>query len=113
MMSALNVQCDTGGAIAVVTPTGRIDSSTAPGFDVELKKVLEKKNQMVIDLKGVEYISSAGLRAVIKAYQTAKKTGGEVKLASVPEVVYSVLYTVGLDQKISTFATVTEAVASF
>ena len=49
----------------------------------------------------------------MKASQAVEKSGGAVKLASVPESVQSLLYTVGLNQKINTYSTASEAVASF
>ena len=97
----------------IVTASGRIDSETAPTFDAELTKAVGINSNLVIDLKGVDYMSSAGLRAIVKASQAAEKAGGAVKLASVPEEIISVMYTVGLNQKISTFASVDEAMSSF
>jgi anti-sigma B factor antagonist len=99
--------------VFVVTASGRIDSETAPAFDAELTRAVGINSSLVINLKGVDYMSSAGLRAMIKASQAAEKAGGAVKLASVPESINSLLYTVGLNQKISTYPTVDEAVASF
>lgn len=97
----------------ILTVSGRIDSETAPTFDAELTRALGINSNLVIDLKSVDYMSSAGLRAVTKASQAAQKAGGIVKLASVPKEIMSVMYTVGLDQKIGSFATVEEAMASF
>ncbi|CAG0964227.1 Anti-sigma-B factor antagonist [Anaerolineae bacterium] len=101
------------GSVAVITVNGRIDSETSPALDVELTKAASGNSKLVIDLKGVDYMSSAGLRAITKASQAAEEKGGAVKLASVPEEINSVMYTVGLNQKISSYATVDEAVASF
>lgn len=97
----------------IVTASGRIDSETAPAFDAELVRAVGINSKLVIDLAGVEYMSSAGLRAVTKASQSAEKAGGMVKLASVPKEIMSIMYTVGLDQKIGSYKTVDEAMASF
>ena len=99
--------------VVIVTANGRIDSETAPAFDAELTRAIGINSNLVIDLKGVDYMSSAGLRAVTKASQAAEKARGMVKLASVPKEIMSVMYTVGLNQKIGSFATVEEAIASF
>jgi len=112
-MDKLSIQSNTSGNVAVVTPSGSVDSETAPQFDAELTRVGAEKKMIVIDLKGISYMSSAGLRAVVKASQMVEKDGGAVKLAAVPEEIQSVLYTVGLNQKINSFASVDEAVASF
>ena len=97
----------------IVTVSGRIDSETAPAFDAELTRAIGINSNLVIDLKGVDYMSSAGLRAVTKASQAAQKAGGIVKLASVPQEIASIMYTVGLNQKINSFVTVDEAMSSF
>ncbi len=112
-MDKLSIQAETKGNVTVVTIGGRIDSETAPALDAELTKAVGGNSRLVLDLKGVDYMSSAGLRAVIKASQAAEQGGGAVKMATVPEMVQSVMYTVGLDLKVKTFATVEEAVKSF
>jgi anti-anti-sigma factor len=112
-MDMFSVQSGTRGGATVLTVGGRIDSETAPAFDAELTKAIGSNSKLVLDLKGVEYMSSAGLRAVIKASQAVEKGGGAIKLASVPEEIASVMYTVGLNQKLGSFASVEEAIASF
>ena len=112
-MDKFSVQTETKGSIAVITVGGRIDSETAPAFDDELTTVVGGNSKLVLNLKGVDYMSSAGIRAIVKASQTVEKNGGMVRLASVPDLVNSVLYTVGLNQKLGSYASVDEAVASF
>ena len=112
-MSQLSVQSESRGGVAVVTVTGRIDSESAPAFDDELTKIVGGNSKLVLDLKGVDYMSSAGIRAIVKASQAVEKNGGAVRLASVPELVNSVMYTVGLNQKLGSYASVEEAIASF
>lgn len=112
-MEKISIKSEMNGNVSIVTVGGRIDSDTSPTLDAELTKVVGGNTKLVIDLKGVDYMSSAGIRAVIKASQTAEKSGGAVKLASVPEEVNSIFYTVGLNQKVGIYTTVDEAVASF
>jgi len=112
-MDKLSIQSNTDGDVAVVAASGRVDSETAPQFDAELTQVSASKNKIVIDLKGIDFLSSAGIRAIVKAAQAAERDGGMVKIASVPEEVQSILYTVGLNQKVKSYASVDEAVASF
>ena len=54
--------------------TGRIDTSTAPDFEAEVNKITDIK-ELVIDFAGVEYISSAGLRVVLKAQKLMNSLG--------------------------------------
>jgi anti-sigma B factor antagonist len=112
-MDKFSVQSEVKESVAIVTVNGRIDSETAVGFDNDLTKLVGGNSRLVLNLQGVDYMSSAGIRAIVKASQAVEKRGGALKLASVPEMVHSALYTVGLDQKISAYTTVDEAVASF
>lgn len=112
-MDKLDIQTGTKGNVAVMTVVGRIDSETSPKLDAELTKLIGGNTKLVLDLKGVDYMSSAGIRAVVKAAQTSKNAGGALKLASAPESVQSILYTVGMLEKVNTYSTVDEAVASF
>lgn len=51
---------------------GRLDTKTAPDFEAELKTGLEGAESLVIDMTGLEYISSAGLRVVLFAKKQMK-----------------------------------------
>ena len=113
-MDNLSIQTTiANGGVAVVIIVGRLDSETSPMLDTELTKVVGGNVKLVLDLKDVEYMSSAGIRAIVKAAQTAQKSGGGVRLACAPESVKTILYTVGLLEKVQTYPTVNEAVASF
>ena len=112
-MDKFSVHSDMSGNVAVVTASGRFDSETAPSLDVELSKVVSEKNKIVLDLKGVDYLSSAGLRAIVKALQAVRKSGGGVKLACASEPVETILRTVGMMEMLKMFPSVEAAVASF
>lgn len=112
-MDKFSLHSDTDSEIAIVTAGGRFDSETAPNLDAELSKVIGKKNKIVLDLKGVDYMSSAGLRAIVKGLQAAQKSGGGLKLASAPESVEVILRTVGMMEMLKMYSSVHEAVASF
>ena len=112
-MSEFSVQHEHNGDVAVVTVSGRIDSVTAATLDADLGKVVHDHKKVVLDLKGVEYMSSAGVRAIVKTLRTAEKTGGGVKLAGITKLVADVLETVGMMELLQSYPSVDEAVASF
>lgn len=110
----LSIETDNRQSVSVVKVKGRVDSETAPELDDALIKLLQAdRNQIVLNLQGVDYISSAGLRAVVKAYQAAKKSGGDVRLASVSTPVEVILRTVGMMQMLQMYPTEQEAMAAF
>jgi anti-sigma B factor antagonist len=90
--------------------SGRVDSATAPQLDDALAQLVTSgKNKIVLDLKGVDYMSSAGLRTIVKSAQAAQKTGGELRLAAVSDAVEVVLRTVGMLQMFKLYTTSGEA----
>ena len=57
---------------------GRLDTSTAPELEGELKTCLEGVQSLTLDLKELEYISSAGLRVLLSAQKAMNKQGSMV-----------------------------------
>jgi len=113
-MSNLSIVTNKFGDASVVNLIGRVDSQSAPELDAALADLAAKGTSKIIaNLNELLYISSAGLRALVKAAQTAKADGGALKLVSVPESIHSAMYTVGLDQVIDSYASVAEAAESF
>lgn len=70
------------GSALVLQVAGRIDSNTAPAFEAALVPAVSKESFVVIDMTSVEYVSSAGLRALLVAAKKARATGGKIKLAA-------------------------------
>lgn len=99
----------------VITVTGRIDSSNAAQFDQFLKTNLVDRGRyhIVLDMSGVNYISSAGLRAMVALLREANKHRGAVLLAAPSERVEEVLKLAGLHQLFKVYPDTTQAVGSF
>lgn len=68
---------------------GRLDTNTAPELEAEL--TLDGVSEVVFDLTGLEYISSAGLRIFLAAQKKMMAAGGKVVLLSPNDMVRSVL----------------------
>ena len=54
---------------------GRLDTTTAPQLEAEIKSSLDGVKELVFDIKALEYISSAGLRVLLSAQKTMNKQG--------------------------------------
>jgi len=74
---------------------GRLDTVTAPELDAELKEDLDGVKDLVLDFTNLEYISSAGLRALLVAHKTMIGKGGTMTLTHVNEIVHEVLDVTG------------------
>ena len=66
------------GDALTIAITGRIDTLTAPQLDAEIQGKLDGIKSLVINLKNVEYISSAGLRIFLAAQKIMNKQGSMV-----------------------------------
>ncbi len=73
---------------------GRLDTSTAPNLEAELKSSLDGVTELVLDFNKLEYISSAGLRVVLAAQKTMSKQGS-MKLVGVNDEVMEVFEITG------------------
>lgn len=112
-MDDFSINSEHNGQVMVVSIAGRIDSFTAATLDEELGKIVHENEMLVLDLNGVVYLSSAGVRSVVRVSKSAQKSGGGVRLARLPEHVADVLHTVGVMHVLQAHPSVEEAVASF
>ena len=69
--------------------SGRLDTTTAPDLEKEIGDSLEGVEELIMDMEGLEYISSAGLRVILKA-QKQMNTQGSMKLVNVNDSVLEV-----------------------
>ncbi len=68
----------------VLTITGRMDAVTAPEYEKTLNELLAAgETSFVVDFQGLEYISSAGLRALLATAKLLKTKNGQIRLANV------------------------------
>ena len=81
-------------ARTVLEVSGRLDTSTAPVLDKTISEDVSDQTALTLDLKGLEYISSAGLRVLLSAQKRMQKAGS-MKLIHVCEEVMDVLEMTG------------------
>ncbi len=99
----------------MITVKGRVDSATAPQFTQVMDNLIHKGvYKFVIDMSGLEYMSSAGFRALLSAQRQCKRYNrGEVILASVPPRIQEALELAGFTELFKTYPEPLEAVGSF
>ena len=90
-MTIDKVQNGTSLAVAV---EGRLDTTTAPELEAELKKSMESAESLVLDFSKLEYISAAGLRVLLAAHKTMSGKGG-MKIIHANEIVREVFDVTG------------------
>ena len=90
----MTIEIKKKGAEALLELSGRLDTSTAPVLDKTIQEEISESANLVLDLKGLEYISSAGLRVLLSAQKRMRKSGSK-KLTNVCEEVMEVFEMTG------------------
>ena len=78
----------------IVKVAGRLDTTTAPDLEKELKENLQDVKELSIDFSRLEYISSAGLRVLLSAQKTMNKQGS-MELTGVNETIMEIFEVTG------------------
>ena len=101
--------------VDLVEVSGRIDSSTAPLLEQALKKITkEGRFHIVVDLAETEFMSSAGLRALIAALkETRRFNRGDVRLANMPPKINKAFELAGFLELFKVYDNTVDAVGSF
>lgn len=90
----LNIEKNTNETGLTVVLTGRLDTTTAPELEKELKASLDGVTTLVIDMTALDYISSAGLRVLLSAQKTMNKQG-EMKVVHVGDTIMEIFEVTG------------------
>ncbi len=101
--------------VDLVQVSGRIDSSTAPLLEQALSKVMKDgRYNVVVDLAETEFMSSAGLRALIAALKEARRFNrGDLRIANMPPKINKAFELAGFLELFKLYDSSTDAVGSF
>jgi len=95
----------------VITVKGRMDAVTAPEFETRLLEWINGgETQIIVDLAGLEYISSAGLRSILTVAKNIKAKQGKFVLCSLRDTVKEVFEISGFSTIIPVCESLTAAV---
>ena len=90
----MTIYQEKSGSALTVTLDGRLDTSTAPALEKTLKESLDRVSELTLDLTGLEYISSAGLRVLLAAQKIMNRQG-KMKLIHVNEIIMEIFEVTG------------------
>jgi anti-anti-sigma factor len=100
--------------VYVIAPQGRLDAVTVPDLEAVFEAQLGAGHvQLVLDLTGVTYLSSSGLRALLRARKLAQAGGGDVVLYGLTPRVREVFEMIGFTSLFQIFEQAAEAAARF
>ena len=76
--------------------TGRLDTTTAPNLESVVNELSEDTKELIFDMSGVEYISSAGIRVLLGAYKKMNTNQGKMRIEKANDMVREVFEMTGL-----------------
>jgi len=98
----------------IIVVSGTVDALTAPDLAKALvNQIAEGHVNLVVDLIGVEFMSSAGLRTLLGAVKESRSNGGDLRIASTNPGIDKVLKMSGFHNIAKVFSSQAEAVSSF
>jgi anti-sigma B factor antagonist len=102
------------GGINIFKLNGRLDSNTSQGFEKKIFQAIDDGSKsMIIDFRELEYISSAGLRVILKATKALKREEGKMMLCDMQDYVKEVFEIAGFDSFLPIVGTMDDAIQSF
>jgi anti-sigma B factor antagonist len=109
----MNINVSARGNVTLIEVSGRIDSMNANQLGEALTGEIDSGHiHLVLDLAGVDYMSSAGLREIVSALKKVRGTG-DVRLAQPSPRVQEVLEMAGLDTIFQIYPSQVDAVGSY
>ncbi|MBP5441632.1 MAG: STAS domain-containing protein [Treponema sp.] len=81
----------------ILEVSGRLDTTTAPAFEAQVKEYFNKTKLLILDIKNVEYISSAGLRVVLQAHKGMGVYSGKLIVKNPSDFCQQVFEATGMD----------------
>ena len=90
----MTINKNLNGSVLTLALEGRLDTTTAPELEAELKQSLSGVTDLTFDFSKLEYISSAGLRVLLSAQKIMNRQGS-MKLTKVNETIMEIFEVTG------------------
>ena len=90
----MTIKKNLNGKELTVVIEGRLDTSTAPKLESEIKESIQDVSKLVLDFTSLEYLSSAGLRVLLSTQKTMNKQG-EMIIKNVNETINEIFEVTG------------------
>jgi anti-sigma B factor antagonist len=108
----MQIELEDVAGVTVATLFGELDGRTAPEVQAALLQLPEPHRKLLLDLSGVTYISSAGLRALLMLYRQMANGEGRVALAGLSESIRDMMAVTGFLDFFDDYATRQDGVAA-
>ena len=110
----LEIQKEKEGNVTIMNIKGAINAHTVNEFEKALEQCLENREyNLLINCKDLDYISSAGLGALMGVIENIKTNGGDIKLCNTSNSVYRVFDILGFTELFQIFDSLEEGLKAF
>lgn len=110
----MSIISSNNNGVFIIMPGGRLDTNTSPEAEEMMVAAVEAgETKVVFDFSKTDYISSAGLRVILKAAKILKPKSGNVSLCNANEQIDEVLEISGFLTMIKCYDTLDDAISSF
>ena len=93
----MQIKTEINNSKLFISLSGRLDTITSPQLEEEINSIsLDKIEIIILDVKELEYISSAGLRPVLKVHKKMTAQGGQLKLINVNDMIMDIFDMTGM-----------------
>mgnify|MGYP001816148023 CR=1 FL=1 len=101
----MDIEIEESAGVTVVRLDGEINSGTAETVEESLLKLIGPGCKILLDMSGVTYISSVGLRALLLLYRQTSHEEGYIVLCGLTEMVYDTMFITGFLEFFETYET--------
>ena len=109
----MNAQYDERDGVLIVTPSERLDTGNAPAVEQEVMRRIEAgTSKIVFDFERTDYVSSAGLRVLLKVAKSLNRSGTGVAVCRTNSHIKEVLELSGFVKVFKVAKTVNKAIAA-
>jgi anti-sigma B factor antagonist len=109
-MADLSIQVRDIDGVAVMQPEGFVNAHTVRQFEIALEELVQSgRFTILLDCERLNYISSAGLGAIMGLIEPIREHGGDILLCNLQRNVYSIFETLGFTQLYRVFGSREEA----
>ena len=108
----MDIQNEAVGNVCVVTTQGRLDGNASTTFAARLEPLIGAQSNFLLDFSGVEFVTSAGLRAILTILKKIKSSNGAVAMCCVQTQVREILDITGLTPMMQIYTSRSDGLAA-
>ena len=94
----MQIKTDVNNSKLIISLIGRLDTITSPQLEEEINRnSFDDIETVTLNMRALEYISSAGLRVILKLYKNLTSFGGKLRLVNVNDMIMEIFAMTGMD----------------